>query len=303
MPNSVIHITNSEQTLRRIDKLIATMRTDLSRSRVESLIKQGAIRVNGELVRPSYLPRLNDTIEISIPDLSESILPKAEVPFTEIYRDEDIIVIDKPVGVVTHPAPGHRDDTLVNGLLARYPTLSGINGVKRPGIVHRIDKDTSGLLVVAVNDVAHRHLAKQLVDHSMHREYIALVKGVITETEGIIDAPIGRDQHYRQKMAVNLRLGKEAKTNFKVISRFSGYTLLAVRLETGRTHQIRVHLSYILHPIVGDPLYGGKDPLYKDGQLLHAHKLMLTHPHTGEKMTFECRLPPHFINVLEKLQS
>ncbi|HOJ45552.1 MAG TPA: RluA family pseudouridine synthase [Bacilli bacterium] len=303
MPNSVIHITNSEQTLRRIDKLIATMRTDLSRSRVESLIKQGAIRVNGELVRPSYLPRLNDTIEIAIPDLSESILPKAEVPFTEIYRDEDIIVIDKPVGVVTHPAPGHRDDTLVNGLLARYPTLSGINGVKRPGIVHRIDKDTSGLLVVAVNDVAHRHLAKQLVDHSMHREYIALVKGVITETEGIIDAPIGRDQRYRQKMAVNLRLGKEAKTNFKVISRFSGYTLLAVRLETGRTHQIRVHLSYILHPIVGDPLYGGKDPLYKDGQLLHAHKLMLTHPHTGEKMTFECRLPPHFINVLEKLQS
>jgi len=303
MPSSVIHITTSDQTSQRIDKLLANLLTDLSRSRVESLIKQAAILVNGKMVRPSYMPRLGDTIEISIPELAESVQAKEEVPFTEIYRDEDIIVIDKPVGVVTHPAPGHHDDTLVNGLLARYPALSGINGVKRPGIVHRIDKDTSGLLVVAVNDAAHRHLADQLSDHSMYREYIALVKGIIGESEGIIDAPIGRDARYRQKMAVNLHTGKEARTHFKVLSRFNGYTLLSVRLETGRTHQIRVHLSYILHPIVGDPQYGGKDSLYKDGQLLHAHKLILTHPRRCEKMTFECPLPPHFLKVLERLKS
>ena len=302
MPNSIINITTSEQTSQRIDKLLTTLLSDLSRSRVETLIKQAAILVNGKPVRPSYTPRLGDTIEISMPELTESVLAKEEVPFKEIFRDEDIIVIDKPVGVVTHPAPGHHTDTLVNGLLARYPSLSGINGVKRPGIVHRIDKDTSGLLVVAVNDWAHRHLADQLSDHSMYREYIALVRGVINESEGIIDAPIGRDERYRQKMAVNLRVGKEARTHFKVLSRFSGYTLLSVRLETGRTHQIRVHLSYILHPIVGDQLYGGKDPLYKDGQLLHAHKLILTHPRLREKMTFECPLPPHFAKVLEKLR-
>jgi len=302
MPNSTIHITDISDTEQRIDKIITRVREDLSRSRIETLIKQGAVLVNGKIVKPSYKPRLGDTIELIMPDITESPQAKTDVPFTEIYQDEHIIVIDKPIGVVTHPAPGHHSDTLVNGLLARYPSLSGINGVKRPGIVHRIDKDTSGLLVVAVNDLAHQHLAAQLTDHSMHREYVALIKGVIPENEGLIDAPIGRDERYRQKMAVNLRLGKQAITHFKVLDRFQAHTLLSLKLETGRTHQIRVHLAYIMHPIVGDPLYGGKDPLYSSGQLLHAKRLILTHPKTNQKMTFECPLPEHFKAILEILK-
>lgn len=287
----------------RIDKLLSERYPDFSRSRIEQLIKQEAILVNKNQVKPSYRPRLGDLIELTIPDISESTMARGDVPFAEIYADEHIIVIDKPIGVVTHPGAGHHDDTLVNGLLARYPSLSTINGVKRPGIVHRIDKDTSGLLVVATNDHAHHHLASQLETHTMHREYIALVKGVIGEDEGMIDAPIGRDQRYRQKMAVDIRLGKRAITHFKVLNRFEQYTLLALKLETGRTHQIRVHMAYILHPIVGDPLYGGKDKLYKDGQLLHAKKLVLVHPKSNQLMTFECPLPEHFKRILDLLES
>ncbi len=294
-------VSSDEPINERLDRFLAAKFEDFSRSRIEGLIKSGAITVNGAVSKSSYIPRPGDEIIIVVPEPLHDPRPGIQIPFTVIYEDEDIIVVDKPTGLVTHPAPGHQQDTLVNGLLARYPSLSGINGVKRPGIVHRIDKDTSGLLVIARNDRAHRYLADQLVDHAMHREYYALVKGTIEENEGIINAPIGRDAKRRQQMAVTPHHAKEAETRFQVIKRYAGYTLLSVALKTGRTHQIRVHLAYIKHPIVGDRLYGGGDPLYDQGQLLHAYKLTLRHPKSGKSATYEAPLPDHFQTVLNQL--
>lgn len=301
MAKRTLIVTELSQAL-RLDKYLSSQQPEQSRSRFEQLIKAGHITVNGKVAKPAYQVLTGDVIEIDEPAPIDDINPRQDVPFTVIFEDEDIIVIDKPSGVVTHPAPGHGSDTLVNGLLSRYPHLSGINGIKRPGIVHRIDKDTSGLLVVARNDKAHRHLALQLADHTMFRQYLALCKGVISESEGMIDAPIGRDTRNRQKMGVNLIHGKNAITHFKVMQRYHEHTLLSLQLETGRTHQIRVHLSYIKHPIVGDNLYGGRDPLYQKGQLLHATKLVLTHPTTNKRMTFETPLPDHFNDVIKQME-
>ncbi|MFA5235979.1 MAG: RluA family pseudouridine synthase [Bacilli bacterium] len=296
-----IIVSAPETTTARLDRYLAAKLPDFSRSRIDALIKAGAVTVNGQTVKSSYAPRRNDEIIISVPEATEDLRPGAEVTFTVIHEDDDIIVVDKPVGLVTHPAPGHHDDTLVNGLLARYPSLSGISGIKRPGIVHRIDKDTSGLLVIARNDKAHRYLADQLVDHAMHREYYALVKGTIEENEGVIDAPIGRDPKRRQQMAVTPYHSKDAETHFQVLKRYAGYTLLSVALKTGRTHQIRVHLAYIRHPIVGDIVYGGHDPLYSKGQLLHAYRLTLRHPGTNKITSYEARIPDHFQVILDRL--
>ncbi|HAV19879.1 MAG TPA: RluA family pseudouridine synthase [Firmicutes bacterium] len=303
MENNRHFVVANDQVGLRLDKFLASVVTDLSRSRLEFLIERGHILVNDKASKPAYKLRLNDEIDVVIPPLEDDPHESREVPFSVIYEDEDIIIVNKPVGVVTHPAPGHTADTLVNGLLYRYPNLSGINGVKRPGIVHRLDKDTSGLLVVARNDAAHQYLAKQLSNHSMYREYVALVEGPISEQEGRIEAPIGRDLRFRTKMSVNVHEGRLAITHFNVMTRYNGYTLLSLRLETGRTHQIRVHLAYIGHPIVGDVTYGGKADLYNNGQLLHALKLTLRHPKTKALLTFEAPLPNHFKDVLKKLES
>jgi len=301
MKRTTIVINDADLSLGRLDKLLATRLPDLSRSKIERMIKSGAITVNGRAEKPSYEARLGDVITI-IETPEPTTLTAAAIPFGVIHEDDDIIVVDKPVGLVTHPAPGHHGDTLVNGLLARFPSLSGINGNERPGIVHRIDKDTSGLLVVAKNDDAHRYLAAQLADHTISRTYIALVKGTIQEETATIKAPIGRHARFRKKMDVNIATGKAAVTRFKVKARYLGYTLLEVELETGRTHQIRVHLAYIGHPIVGDLLYGGKDPLYHDGQLLHAFRLRLIHPKTKKAATYEAPLPAHFQTILTSLE-
>jgi 23S rRNA pseudouridine1911/1915/1917 synthase len=298
-----ISVTKDEPIDKRLDRYISNRLKDFSRSRIDSLIKKEAVTINGKPVKSSYGPRIGDVIVIIISEASEDVHPGTEVAFTVVHEDDDFIVVDKPVGLVTHPAPGHAQDTLVNGLLARYPSLSGINGVKRPGIVHRIDKDTSGLLVIARNDHAHRYLADQLVDHAMHREYYALVKGTIEENEGMIDAPIGRDPKHRQQMAVTPYHSKAAETSFKVVKRYAGYTLLSVALKTGRTHQIRVHLAFIKHPIVGDLVYGGRDPLYDKGQLLHAYRLTLRHPSSKKIVSYEAKLPEHFKAILNKLET
>jgi len=295
-------ISALDQSKQRLDKFLVRNLPTMSRSRIAQLIDDGHITINGKVVKSSYAIRLGDIVKVSEPPLEKAPQQASDIDFEVIHEDESIIVVNKPVGLVTHPAPGHKGDTLVNGLLARFPHLSGINGIARPGIVHRIDKDTSGLLVVAKNDVAHRYLAAQLADHSLKRTYIALVKGRIEEEAATIKAPIGRDPQFRQKMAVNTDNGKPAITHFKVIRRFSEYTLLELELETGRTHQIRVHLAYIGHPLVGDVVYGGKDKRYAKGQLLHATRLEMLHPDTKKKVSYRADLPKEFVAVLALLK-
>jgi 23S rRNA pseudouridine1911/1915/1917 synthase len=229
------------------------------------------------------------------------VLPE-EMDLDIVYEDNDILVVNKPKGMVVHPAPGHVSGTLVNGLMAHCKDLSGINGVMRPGIVHRIDKDTSGLLVVAKNDAAHESLSRQLADKTCRREYLAIVHHPFSHTIGTVNAPIGRDPKDRQKMAVTAKNSKEAVTHFEVLENFKDFSYLRLRLETGRTHQIRVHMAYIEHPVAGDPKYGPRKTIDANGQLLHAYKLELIHPVTGEKMEFEAPLDPVFENVLEELR-
>lgn len=297
------YIVSSEQIGLRLDKALTFFCSDLSRSYISALIDDGHVFVNSKNEKSSYKVKANDVVEIDIPEVKPLEIKKEDIPLDIVYEDEDIIIINKEQGMVVHPSHGHNEHTLVNAILSHSADLSGINGVARPGIVHRIDKDTSGLICVAKNDLAHEFLAEQLKDHTMAREYIALVRGVIKENSGVINMPIGRDRNDRKKMGVNKENGKSAITHFTVLKRYSGHTLIRCALETGRTHQIRVHMSYIGFPIEGDPLYSGRhyDKLYKNGQLLVAVHLCLIHPRSKKKMEFEIPLPEYFNKILSSL--
>ena len=287
----------------RLDKAVAMLNSELSRNFITKLIDEGKITINGKVEKPSFKVKENDEINIEEIVDTKSDIKEEDIPLDVVYEDDDILVINKPQGMVVHPANGHYSGTLVNALMFMEDSLSSINGVIRPGIVHRIDKDTSGLLCVAKNDNAHHFLAEQLKDHTMAREYMALVRGVIKENSGTVDMPIGRDKNNRQKMAV-VKDGKPSTTHFAVVERFANHTLIKCQLVSGRTHQIRVHMSAIGYPVEGDPLYAGKnyDKLYKDGQLLVAYKLKLIHPKTKKEMVFEIPLPEYFEKVLESLR-
>jgi len=275
-----------------------------SRSFVQGLIAQECVKVNGSPKKANYKVHKGDKIEVEIPTLRESTAGPENIPLEILYEDEDVLVVNKRQGMVVHPAPGAWTGTLVNALLYHCHNLSGINGVLRPGIVHRIDKDTSGILVVAKNDIAHQGLAAQLKAHTMDRKYLALVHGVVVEPSGTVDAPIGRDPSNRKRMAVVLQNSKTAVTHYTVLERFRDTTYLEVRLETGRTHQIRVHMVYVKHPVLGDPVYGTrKNPFGLHGQMLHAAHLGFEHPRSGEWMEFEAPVPKAFAIVLEKLRA
>ncbi len=286
----------------RLDSFLAEELDGISRSYLQKLIGEQQILVNNKAVKANYKVKTGDILLINIPDAAPiDVLPE-EMDLNIVYEDSDLLVVNKPVGLVVHPAHGHYSGTLVNGLLAHCKDLSGINGMLRPGIVHRIDKDTSGLLMIAKNDLAHQHLAAQLKEHSIKRAYYALVQGVISEPAGLVDAPIGRHETDRKKMAVTFRNSKEARTHYYVKERFARHTFIECRLETGRTHQIRVHMSYLGYPLVGDPLYGTrKNNLDFPGQALHAYALGFIHPRTGEELYFEAPLPEHFQTVLKNL--
>ncbi|MEG0314006.1 MAG: RluA family pseudouridine synthase [Erysipelotrichaceae bacterium] len=296
-------IITEEEEKQRIDKFMSTKEDGFSRSRSQKLIDDEMVLVNNKVVKNNYRVKVGDTIEVSCPDDEECIALPEQMDLDVIYEDSDVIVVNKPKGIVVHPCAGYLTGTLVNGLLGHCTDLSGINGVLRPGIVHRIDKDTSGLLVVAKNDKAHQALSLQLKDKTMNRQYYALVHGVIEHEFGTIDAPIGRDPKDRQKMAVVEANSKDAVTHFKVLERFNDYTLVECRLETGRTHQIRVHMQYIKHPVVGDPKYSYRRTMECNGQLLHAFRLTFVHPTTNETMSFEAPRPKDFEDVLKELRT
>lgn len=291
-----------EQAGTRIDKLVSSL-FNLSRARVADLIADGKITANQKAVKASYKPEAGDQIIVDIPEPEPMEIKAEEIPLDVIYEDEDVIVVNKPSGMVVHPSPGHTSGTLVNALLAHCDHLSGINGVMRPGIVHRIDKDTSGLLVVAKNDMAHQKLSEQLSDKTCNRQYLAIVHHPFSHKQGTINAPIGRDPKDRQKMAVTDKNSKEAVTHFEVLENFKDHALVLCKLETGRTHQIRVHMSYIDHPIAGDPKYGYKKTLPGNGQYLHAALLEFVHPRTGEKMSFEAVPEVEFSEMVETLRN
>lgn len=294
----------------RIDTYIAE-KLSLSRSAAQRLIADGQVTVGGNVCAKNYKTRLGDMIEVTIPPAVDCEAKPENIPLDVVYEDDDIIIVNKPCGMVVHPSPGHDSGTLVNALMYHCgSSLSGIGGVLRPGIVHRIDKDTSGLICAAKNDAAHLSLAAQLADHSMHREYLMLVNGGFREDNGTVDAPIGRHPVDRKRMAVVQNGGRHAVTHWSVIERFSGFTYARAVLETGRTHQIRVHMSYIGHPLVCDEMYGGGRTAFEahnaallSGQALHAAALILRHPSTGELMRFETPLPDGFERVLEKLRA
>jgi len=293
---------NSEQNCGRIDKVLSILVPSFSRSYISKLIEENHIKVNNKECKASQKLKVGDVIEIEEIEIKELEVKKEDIPLDIVYEDEDILIINKPQGMVVHPSNGHHEHTLVNAIMNHCKDLSAINGVIRPGIVHRIDKDTSGLICVAKNDAAHLFLSEQLKDHTMTRTYIALVKGVIKENSAEINMPIGRDPNNRQKMAVTKTNSKEAITYFKVLKRFNEHTLIECNLKTGRTHQIRVHLSYIGYPVEGDPLYSGRkyDKIYKNGQLLVATKLRLIHPRTKEEKNFSIELPNYFLEVLNR---
>lgn len=294
------HTIHEQQIGERIDKVLITINDEWSRTQVQQWIKEGHVFVNGEKVKANYKCALMDKIEIHIPEFKELDVVPEQMDLDIYYEDKDVIVINKPRGMVVHPAPGHMSGTLVNGILAYCKDLSGINGVLRPGIVHRIDKDTSGLLMVAKNDVAHEQLVNQLVDRAVTRKYVAIVHGVIPHDYGTIDAPIGRDKKDRQSMTV-VEDGREAITQFKVLERFKNFTFVECQLETGRTHQIRVHMKYIGYPLAGDPKYGPKKTLPIDGQALHAAVLGFHHPRTKEYLEFKAPPPEVFQKLIEHL--
>ncbi|WP_339170445.1 RluA family pseudouridine synthase [Anoxybacillus sp. FSL W8-1294] len=286
----------------RIDKVIAELNEQWSRSQVQQWLKEGHVLVNGKAVKPNYKCHVDDEVVISIPSPEPLDVEPEPIPLDIYYEDADVLVVNKPRGMVVHPAPGHMHGTLVNALLAHCQDLSGINGVLRPGIVHRIDKDTSGLLMIAKNDLAHESLVNQLVNKTVTRKYVAIVHGVIPHDYGTIDAPIGRDPRDRQSMAV-VENGKEAVTHFRVLERFEHYTFVECQLETGRTHQIRVHMKYIGYPLAGDPKYGPRKTLPIDGQALHAGVLGFQHPRTGEYLQFEAPIPHEFERLLDMLRN
>ena len=294
----------ADQNGERLDAFLSRRGDNLSRSAAQKLIEAGAVHLNGKVPKKNDRLNLGDTVEYTIPEPKEVDITPKDIPLEIVYEDEDVAVINKPKGLVVHPAAGHQDDTLVNGLLyAMGDSLSGINGELRPGIVHRIDKDTSGLLAIAKNDLAHTVLASQLKDHSMARTYEAIVCGSFREDSGTVDAPIGRHPTDRKKMCVTQRNSKPAVTHWEVVERFRGYTHIRCRLETGRTHQIRVHMAYIGHPILGDTVYGHKKPeLGQSSQCLHAGALCFRHPRDGRPILVFAPLPDYFQQVLEKLR-
>ncbi|HFI0633289.1 TPA: RluA family pseudouridine synthase [Streptococcus suis] len=284
----------------RLDKALADL-TDLSRSVANEQIKNGQVLVNGQPQKAKYSVQVGDVISYQVPEVEEIDYVAEEIPLEIVYQDEDVAVVNKPQGMVVHPSAGHTSGTLVNALLYHVKDLSGINGVLRPGIVHRIDKDTSGLLMIAKNDKAHTKLAAELKDKKSLRKYWAIVHGNLPNDRGMIEAPIGRSEKDRKKQAVTAK-GKEAVTRFQVLERFGDYTLVELTLETGRTHQIRVHMAYIGHPVAGDEAYGPKKTLKGHGQFLHARTLGFTHPRTGEVVEFTAEAPAIFQETLEKLR-
>ena len=288
----------------RLDGFLSRSLPDLSRSAAQKLLEQGLVLRNGKQGKKNDRLEVGDTISVTMPEPKPLDVPATEMELDIVYEDEDVLVINKPKGLVVHPAAGHQEDTLVNGLLyAKGDSLSGINGILRPGIVHRIDKDTSGLLAIAKNDLAHTVLASQLKDHSMARTYEAIVCGNLKEDTGTIDAPIGRHPSDRKKMCVTARNSKNAVTHWEVVDRYPGYTHVRCKLETGRTHQIRVHMAHIGHPILGDTIYGHKKPeLGQDSQVLHAGVLCFAHPRDGRPVIVAADLPEYFKEVLEKLK-
>ena len=288
----------------RLDAYLARSVPDLSRSGAQKLLEDGNVTLNGKKAKKNDRLNPGDQVQVEIPEPQPVNIAAKDIPLEIVYEDNDVLVINKPKGLVVHPAAGHQDDTLVNGLLfAKAGELSGINGELRPGIVHRIDKDTSGLLAVAKNDLAHTVLASQLKDHSMARTYEAIICGNLKEDEGTVDAPIGRHPTDRKKMCVTARNSKEAVTHWEVVERYRGYTHIRCRLETGRTHQIRVHMAHIGHPILGDVVYGRKKPeLGQDSQCLHAGTLCFAHPRDGHLVIVHAELPEYFQSVLEKLK-
>ena len=292
----------AEENGTRLDSYLAEELEGISRSYLQKLIGEGLILVNQKTVKANYKVKTGDTLLVQIPEAAPVDIQPEPMDLDIVYEDSDLLIVNKPGGLVVHPAHGHYSGTLVNGLLAHCTDLSGINGKMRPGIVHRIDKDTSGLLMIAKNDLAHQHLAEQLKAHSIKRAYYALVQGVISEPAGLVDAPIGRHEIDRKKMAVTFKNSKEARTHYYVKERFAKNTFIECRLETGRTHQIRVHMAYLGHPLVGDPLYGTrKNNLDFPGQALHAYALGFVHPRTGEELYFEAPIPEHFQSVLKTL--
>lgn len=285
----------------RIDKYVAA--DGLTRSQIQKLIENGDITVNGRCVKPNYKLKLNDEINITLPEPKEADIKAENIPLDIVYEDNDLLVVNKPRGMVVHPAPGNYEGTLVNALMYHCKdSLSGINGVLRPGIVHRIDKDTSGLLLVAKTNEAHLSLAGQLKEKTTKREYVCIVNGLLKSKSGTIDAPIGRHPTSRLKMTVTASNSKNAVTHFKVLEYLNNATYVSCRLETGRTHQIRVHMQYIGHSILGDPVYASKDPYHLNGQALHARLIGFTHPTSGKYMEFTAEPPQYFLDLLDKLR-
>lgn len=288
----------------RLDKWLAGAVSGLSRSYIQKCIKEGQALVNGMPGKANYRLRVDDEVSFSIPEAVEPEIAAEDIPLSILYEDGDVLVVDKPKGMVVHPAPGHYSGTLVNAVLYHCKgQLSGINGVLRPGIVHRIDRDTTGSLIICKNDQAHNAIAAQLKAHSLNRSYRAIVHGVVAGEEGTVDAPIGRDEKDRKRMTVNQKNGKPAITHYKVLKRFQEYTYIECRLETGRTHQIRVHMTSIGHPLLGDEVYGArKSPFHLEGQTLHAYMLGFLHPASGEYVEVTAPLPAYFQKLLEILK-
>lgn len=290
----------------RIDKFLSCRLEEVSRSYIQKLIKEGHVSVNGKPVKANYKLGAGDEICVEIPEAKEPDILPENIPLDILYEDQDILVVNKPKGMVVHPAAGHYSGTLVNALMYHCKdSLSGINGVMRPGIVHRIDMDTTGSLLVCKNDEAHRILAEQLKEHTIRREYHAIVYGNIKEDTGTVDAPIGRHPTDRKKMSINHKNGKRAVTHYEVLERFGNFTYICCRLETGRTHQIRVHMASLHHPLLGDEVYGPSSrPPFSGlkGQVLHAKILGIHHPSTGEYMEFDAPLPEYFVDLLQKLR-
>ena len=289
----------------RIDKYLSKELPDISRSYIQKLIKEEQITVNGKLVKANYKLNSGDILVLEEPELKEPDILAENIPLDILYEDSDLLIVNKPKGMVVHPSAGHYSGTLVNALMYYCKNdLSGINGVMRPGIVHRIDMDTTGSLLVCKNDFTHNDIAEQLKVHSIRRVYHAIVHGVIKEDEGTVNAPIGRHPIDRKKMSINHKNGKEAVTHYKVLKRFKNYTYIECQLETGRTHQIRVHMASLHHPLLGDEVYGpAKCPFKLQGQTLHAKIIGITHPRTGEYIEADAPLPEYFLSLLQKLEN
>ena len=296
---------DDEQKNVRIDKFLSEQLPDQSRSYLQKLLKEGNVTVNEKPVKANYKVQLSDTVRLELPEPENPDILPEDIPLDILYEDEDVLIINKPKGMVVHPSVGHYTHTVVNAVMFHCKDhLSGINGVMRPGIVHRIDMDTTGAIVICKNDMAHQSLADQLKEHSITRKYRALVHGNLKEDEGTVEGPIGRHPTDRKKMAINHKNGKPAVTHYKVLERFGSYTFIECQLETGRTHQIRVHMASIKHPLLGDDVYGPKKSKYTlEGQCLHAKVLGFVHPRTGEYMEFEVPLPEYFEKLLNKLDN